>query len=744
MGSVEHVTYHDPGSGFSVLRFAPETGYDPPQRRELFASNTYTAVGHAPEVLPGMRATLTGHWDDHRTHGLQFRFEALEPLNPVDERGLERYLASKAFPGIGETLAKRIVAKLGTEALDRIQEDPTLLHGIRGLKPNVASDLTEAVRSQLSAHRTRAYLRGLGLGPMTAQAVLARLGPDCQPRLERDPYLLATVPGVGFATADAAAREAGLAIDDERRLAAGLHFALSSASKEGHTCLSPAVLFAQATQLLGTQAEPGALRAALERLVDDDSLVVDDLAPGGLTEDGEPGPVGDERVYLPWLFASERGLARNLAQLLTADDVPALSDPRLFERAEAAAEIELHESQREALRNLLATPVGLLTGGPGVGKTTLVRLVANIAEDAGSTILLASPTGRAAKRLAEATGRPASTIHRMLRYDPETSGFAHGPDKPLDAGLVLVDEISMLDVVLAHHLVKAIRPPTRLVLVGDPDLLPSVGAGAVLADLIDSGTVPVSRLSHIYRQSESSLIVANAHRILAGELPELPGRGVRDADFYLFPADDPAQAAKLLVDVVTRRIPETFGHRWDTDVQVIAPMYRGECGVDNLNELLREALGVGGREVTRGNRTWRVGDRVIHVRNDYEKQVFNGDMGFIASISADGEVTVRFPEQDVVYAGSELSDLHPAFAITVHRSQGGEFPVVVVPLVTQHFMMLQRNLLYTAITRARQLVVLVGSRQALQMAVDNVRTRDRVSGLRERLERLCPRREHAE
>jgi exodeoxyribonuclease V alpha subunit len=348
-------------------------------------------------------------------------------------------------------------------------------------------------------------------------------------------------------------------------------------------------------------------------------------------------------------------------------------------------------------------------------------------------VLLASPTGRAAKRLAEATGRPASTVHRLLKYQPGDEGFQHDHENPLDAGLVIVDEISMLDVALAHHLVKAIRPPTRLLLVGDPDQLPSVGAGSVLADLIASERVPLARLTHIFRQSQSSLIVTNAHHVLNGEPIELPDKGVRDADFYLFPEDEPARCAELLVEVVTERIPRNFGFDWTKDVQVLAPMYRGACGVEVLNEKLREAQGVGGREVQHGARIWRVGDRVIHTRNDYEKDVFNGDMGRIASVSADGIVTVRYPEQAVTYVRGELSDLSPAFAITVHRSQGGEFPVVVMPLVTQHWMMLQRNLLYTAITRARQLVVLVGSRRALSMAIANADQSARESLLEERL-----------
>jgi len=432
--------------------------------------------------------------------------------------------------------------------------------------------------------------------------------------------------------------------------------------------------------------------------------------------------------------ASETALARNLSQLLSSAPVRDLCDPDRLRVAERAAGLELHPSQREAVRGCLRSPVCLLTGGPGVGKTTIVRLVVELAERAGLGVVLASPTGRAAKRLSEATGRPASTVHRLLGWDPSAHRFEHHGGNPLGAELVIVDEISMLDVILAHHLVKALQPPTRLVLVGDPDQLPSVSAGNVLADLLDSGCVPVQRLEQVFRQDSDSLIVENAHRILQGDLPRTLSRDDPIGDFYFFPADDDESTAERLVEVVTQRIPQRFGLDWVNDVQVLAPMYRGPCGVDLLNDRLRSALASGGSELRWRERTWRVGDRVIQTRNDYEKQVFNGDMGRIVRVDKEKlALTVRFPERAVDYATDELTDLSCAFAVTVHRSQGGEFPAVVLPLVTQHWPMLQRNLLYTAITRARRLVVLIGSQRALRRAVENSRPSERQSGLAPRL-----------
>ena len=724
VGSVERVTYTHEESLYSVLRISPEKGYGPPADRYPFAPDLVTAVGRIDRPAPGLRLKLGGRWIEHKEHGTQFEFEAVEVLPPAGRSGLVKYLASDRFEGVGEKLAERIVAVLGDDAFTEMLAHPEKLDLVKGLRANVRENLLAAVALDFGAHKAQGFLRGHGLGPVQAAAVVRKLGPEAEELVRADPYRLAgAVGGIGFTTADRIAHALGVAPDDPRRGRAAIVHALQEASGDGHTLVPRVELVTKAGATLEDAVPAAALEACVDELAQSSAITIDALLDGV------------QRVYLPHLATCERELARNLARILRSGPRTSFADALDLERAERKSGVALHETQREAVLGLLARPLALLTGGPGVGKTTITRFVVQLAAAKGAKILLASPTGRAAKRLSEATGEQAQTVHRLLGYDPTTEGFVHDARNPLDADLVIVDEVSMLDVVLAHHLVKAVAAPTRLVFVGDPDQLPSVGPGNVLRDLLACADVPRWRLTEIFRQAHGSRIVVNAHRILRGEEPELPPRGDRASDFYFFGEDDPELAADLLVDVVTRRIPETFGLKWIDDVQVVAPMYRGACGVDALNERLRLALGAGGREVRQGARTWRIGDRVIHTRNDYEKEVFNGDMGRIARITDGGLVFVRYLEREVQYEGGELSDLQPAFAITVHRAQGAEFPGVVIPLVPQHWMMLQRHLLYTAVTRAKSLCVLVGSRRALRMALDNTDESTRQSALTDRIER---------
>jgi exodeoxyribonuclease V alpha subunit len=731
VGTLETVTYHDPTSLYSVLRLAPEPGTHVPTEGTLFAPGRVTAVGRAASPTEGTRVRLSGRWGRHATHGAQFEFVLLEVVPPTDEAGLVRYLSSKAFEGIGRTIAERIVERLGKEALEAIRKDPTTLEGVKGLRPEVASRLAKQLVEDAQLHATNGFLARHGLGPLTTQAVVARLGPACEEQIQANPFALMRVPTVGFATADKVALSLGLAVDDPRRLRAVLAHVLDKATQEGHVYLPLGRLLERAMALLSGSASRTAFLAALSELEGTRMLTLDrDALPSDTPPFAEDVP-----CYLPGLYDAEVSLARGIERLLTAGAAP-LADERLLAEAEAAARITLHTHQRDAVLKLLASPVALLTGGPGVGKTTIVRLVANLAAAAGTDVLLASPTGRAAKRLTEATGRDASTIHRLLRYDAETGGFVHGREKPLAPALLVIDEVSMLDVALARRLVDAVQAPSRLVLVGDPDQLPAVGPGSVLADLLASGRVPTARLTQVFRQDERSLIVSNAHLVLEGREPRFPPRGVTDSDFYFFPVEEGGEAiAERLVDVVTRRIPQSFGIDWAEDVQVLAPMYKGPAGVDALNERLRAHLPT---DVFDAASRFRKGDRVVQTRNDYEREVFNGDLGRVLRIDGDGTVFVRFSDKEVGYKRGDQADLQSAFAMTVHRSQGGEFPAVVFPLTMQHAHMLQRNLFYTAITRAKRLVVLVGERRALRAAVENAWQARRFSRLDERLRRQEP------
>jgi exodeoxyribonuclease V alpha subunit len=734
-GTIERVTFHSEESRFTVLRLRTERPAPGQQPTSALFAPIVTAVGPSPRPSEGLAVRLIGRWGQHKDHGPQFEFSALEVRPPTDGAGLVKYLSSSTFQGIGETLAKRIVEQLGPDALERIRDEEGALEGIRGLSAAVAEQLRETVRAETGSHELHAFLLGLGLGPWQVQAVIERYGASAEAKLRADPYLLSIgVEGIGFRTADQVAQKLGLSPDGLERRRAGLLHVLRKQVSDGDSFVPVEELFAKVREVLERPFPDEALVEALEGLRRMREIALDEHESEGTTHASvEKIPL--LRAWTTLTYACEVGLAERLGALLGATRPEPWAKPEDVARVEARLMLHLDERQRDAVLGLLSHPVGVLTGGPGVGKTTVMRLVVELAHARGARLALASPTGRAAKRLAEATGHEASTVHRLLGYDPDKGGFAHDAERPLDVDMLIVDEVSMLDLALAYSLVKAVKAPTRLVWIGDPNQLPSVAAGNVLADLLASHRVPTWRLTKIFRQSATSRIVTNAHRVLEGQRPELPPKDER-SDFYFFPVEGEQATAERLVEVVTERIPRTFGHDWLEDVQVLCPMYRGACGVDELNERLRALIPGRPKSATIRGRTWRKGDRVIHTRNDYERDVFNGDMGQVSSVDHDERgLVVSFPERALHYDAKQLSDLQPAFAITVHRSQGGEYPAVVIPMVTQHYVMLQRHLFYTAITRAKKLCVLVGQQRAIDIAIENDRGNQRTSALAERLGR---------
>jgi exodeoxyribonuclease V alpha subunit len=713
-GSIERITYFNEENGYSVLRLLP----DEPQGKGEDRNGLVTVVGNLPELGEGEYLKMHGEWLTHPKHGTQFKVETIEQAYPATLYGVQRYLGSGLLEGIGPKLAERIVEHFGLETIEVIDKTPARLREVADIGPKRQRIIVQAWESQRQIKEIMIYLHGQGITTNLALKIYKEYGDQALPIVQNDPYRLARdIFGVGFKTADRIAQSLGLPADHPTRIEAGITYVLEEMVGEGHVFATRGILEERAVNLLAV--ERNQIAPALERLSADELVVLD----GVPLSEGQ-SPEAGNAVYLAPYFYAEKGAAarlRNLAEAFPprmADIPPALTplDPNLS------------QEQAEAIRTALGSPVSVLTGGPGTGKTTAIQALIAAAESAHKRFALASPTGRAAKRLSEATGKPASTLHRLLEYSP-MEGFARGTDNPLKLDLLVVDEASMLDILLANSLLRALEPGTHLVLVGDIDQLPSVGAGDVLNDLIESGLAPVTRLTQIFRQSAGSHIITNAHLINQGEMPVFDPES---EDFFRFPAETPEQAADWVEDLVLNRVPGKFGIK-PQDIQVLVPMYRGPAGIHALNERLQNALNPGGAlkaEKRLYGTLFRPGDRVMQIRNDYEKQVFNGDIGFVKAISTeDKTLSAEFDGRAVEYAWAEADQLTLAYAVSVHKAQGSEFPAVVVPLLTQHYVMLQRNLLYTAVTRARRACVLVSNYKAIGIAVNNNRENERFSAL---------------
>ena len=716
-GTLERVVFQSPDDAWSVVKLLPAGG-----------GEAVTATGKLLGVQPGESLHLEGAWEENEKFGRQFKVASYRQVAPATLLGIEKYLGSGLIRGIGKGMAKRLVEAFGMETLEVIERRPERLAEVPGIGPKRRAEIARAWSEQREIKEVMVFLQSHGVQTSHAIRIYKTYGAAALGIVRRDPYRLATdVYGIGFKSADQIAASLGLPPESPERARAGLLYTLEQASERGHVYLPRGELCEQAAALLGVAEER--VVEALPRLAEEGQVVIE-----------------DEAVYLRLLHTAEDGLARALLAIARRPGKPLKIDVeralRWFEERES---IELAPQQREAIRSGIRSQVLVVTGGPGTGKTTLVRGIVAILEAKRQRVLLAAPTGRAAKRLTEATGREARTVHRLLEVDPATRTFLRGPDRPLAAEVVIVDEASMLDVSLAHHVVRAIPEGARLVLVGDVDQLPSVGPGRVLSELIASEAVDVVRLTEIYRQAGASQIVVNAHRVNRGEMPLLlppegggaAGEAAPTTDFFVVDRRTPEEVAETLLHLVAERIPARFGLDPLADVQVLTPMNRGLLGTATLNERLRERLNPprpGAPEVARGGRLFRVGDKVMQVRNDYELEVFNGDLGRVTALDAEEQtMTVDFDGRPVVYDFSLLDELAPAFACSIHKSQGSEYPCVVIPLHTQHYVMLERNLLYTALTRARKLVVIVGEPRALAVAVGNRRTRDRWTRLAARL-----------
>jgi exodeoxyribonuclease V alpha subunit len=704
----------------SLLFSSEETGYSVVKLRS--GGQLLTAVGNLSAPVPGERLHLKGHWSNHPRFGRQFAVEACESHAPATVEGIERYLASGLIPGIGSRLAGRIVHAFGEQTLEILDREPRRLSEVEGIGRKRIAALAAAWRQQREIRKVMIFLQSHGAGPALAAKIYKRYGDHSIAVVQDNPYRLALeMFGVGFLTADRLARAIGIAADSPSRAQAGVLHTLEECGGEGHLFYPRTALIQKCQKLLEIDRE--IIAAAVESLTREGKLIVEDQE--------EAENKADPAVYLPAFHRAEAGIALLLSQLRTTPrEVRQIEGEKAVAWVQERMEIVLAEKQREALRTALASKVMVITGGPGTGKTTIIRALLLILHRAGMRFLQAAPTGRAAKRMQEAGGHEAKTIHRLLEYSPREGEFMRNPGNPLRCHWLILDEASMIDTLLMYHLLKALPPESSLVLVGDADQLPSVGPGCVLNDIIRSGSVPVVELNEIFRQAEASRIVVNAHRINIGLMPEKQEEG----DFYFIRQEDPEEVVRLILKLCRERIPARFGLDPVEEIQVLSPMHKGPAGVSNLNRVLQEVLNPGSPEIVHGERRFRRGDKVMQIRNNYDKEVFNGDIGRIEAIDTEaGSIVVRYEDRRVRYESTEMDEITLAYAVSVHKSQGSEFPAVIVPVLTQHYLLLQRNLMYTAVTRGKQLVILIGTKKALAIALKNADTRERYSGLRARL-----------
>jgi exodeoxyribonuclease V alpha subunit len=708
-GTLDQLLYVNEATGYAVA-IVERTGDDGLRQR-------ITAVGSLDGIEIGSGLRLTGHFERHPRYGEQFRVDDFETIRPAGVNALERYLASE-IKGVGPALARRIVERFGEELPSVLDNAPERLHEVRGLPRAVAQRIAVAWRDATGLRELTVFLRGHGIGASHARRIHEKYGRESLQAVRDDPYLLArTIPGIGFRTADAIAEKLGIPRNSIQRARAAVIHLLERMAEEGHVFAPFEYLELQFTG--GLELDSDLARRAVDELASEGEIV--------------SARVGDgEAVYLKRLYDAETTVAERIQMLVAGRAMSHAAAEKAIAAAKQSGGVTLSDEQNRALQIALRAKVAVITGGPGTGKTTLLRALLNVLDAAGLKPTLAAPTGRAARRLAEATGREAKTIHRLLEYSPDTGDFLRSEKFPLRANYLVIDEASMMDIELAASVTEALLPSAALLLVGDRDQLPSVGPGSVLRDVIASGLVPVAELREVHRQAATSLIVANAHRINHGEMPDTSNGA--EGDFFFFERNSPDDVVATIKQLVANRLVGRFGINDPREIQVLTPMNRGPLGAQALNREMQDLLNPRGKELRAGERRFREGDRVIQLRNNYDKLIFNGAIGRIAAIDTQrGRVGVNFDEGHAEYDLAELDEVGLAYAISIHKSQGSQYPAVIVPIHQSHYLMLRRNLLYTAIARAERVCVLVGTRAAMRQAVRNADERRRFSRLADRL-----------
>ncbi len=720
-GQIERITYTDMESGFTIAKVKVSG------RRDLV-----TVVGTLLTPIPGEVIEMKGNWVNHPKYGEQFKVGQYKSLVPASVYGIEKYLGSSLIKGIGPIMAKRIVEKFGKKTLDVIEDEIEKLAEVDGIGKKRIGMIKKAWEDQKEIRDVMIFLQTHGVGSGYATKIFKQYGNRSIRVVKENPYRIASdIFGIGFITADRIAEKLGFAKDSELRAQAGILYVLNQLADEGHVYYPYEPLVGKCQEVLGVDRE--VIVQALGAIAADKMIVIEDL-----NEDIEDFRENNKAVYLAKFHLSETSIVARMKTLISSPkSIRKIDSDKAIEWVQEQLTITLAKKQVEAIKCAAEDKVMIITGGPGTGKTTIINAILKVFSKLRVKIMLAAPTGRAAKRMSDATGHKAKTIHRMLEYSIQKGGFQKNEEKPLDCALLIVDEASMIDTILMHHLLKAIPPGATFILVGDVNQLPSVGAGNVLKDIIASGQIQAVELNEIFRQAKESLIIVNAHKINIGLLPSFKSSGDKLDDFYFIEQDDPEEVLRIILELTKERIPRRFGFDPVDDIQVLTPMHKGVVGAGNLNVELQRVLNPVKNGVLRGGLIFRVNDKVMQVKNNYDKDVFNGDIGRITTIDPEGqEMTISFDGRDVPYNYTDLDEIVLAYAVSVHKSQGSEYPAVVMPILTQHYVLLQRNLVYTAVTRGRRLVVMVGTMKALAIGVRNDKTQKRYTYLRQRLSEL--------